>query len=260
MQHYNTFCVCRIPAEKVECSPLKLLQPPRCNGPAITIKAPVNHKLNQSTNEVDLSSDGKEHSPRQIKDVVRGEDCTVLNVTGRNDRMEDGKITKGHSSKFSCQWNEATTEDGMIHMEPEDEQSDEGERMEGGGDDSKDEENTEQKLYKIASELLQTERAYVARLHLLDQVSAVIHLWLPPFLKKTQTNKKTQCTCRMQNTRHTTLSFRGHKKRAEQCSGFLGIVARHKTNKQKQQAKNQPTLICLIVCCVFVQIMVIKVI
>lgn len=95
--------------------------------------------------------------------------------------MEDGKITKGHSSKFSCQWNEATTEGGMIHMEPEDEQSDEGERMEGGGDEPKDEENTEQKLYKIANELLQTERAYVARLHLLDQVSAVIHLWHPPF-------------------------------------------------------------------------------
>ncbi|TKS91006.1 FYVE, RhoGEF and PH domain-containing protein 4 [Collichthys lucidus] len=33
-----------------------------------------------------------------------------------------------------------------------------------------DEESTEQKLYKIANELLQTERAYVARLHLLDQV------------------------------------------------------------------------------------------
>lgn len=36
--------------------------------------------------------------------------------------------------------------------------------------EQKDEDSTEQKLYKIASELLQTERAYVARLHLLDQV------------------------------------------------------------------------------------------
>lgn len=31
-------------------------------------------------------------------------------------------------------------------------------------------ETNEQKLYKIASELLQTEKAYVARLNLLDQV------------------------------------------------------------------------------------------
>lgn len=31
-------------------------------------------------------------------------------------------------------------------------------------------ETTEQRLHQIASELLQTERAYVARLHLLDQV------------------------------------------------------------------------------------------
>lgn len=35
------------------------------------------------------------------------------------------------------------------------------------------EETTEQTLHNIAKELLQTERAYVARLHLLDQVSAV---------------------------------------------------------------------------------------
>lgn len=33
------------------------------------------------------------------------------------------------------------------------------------------EDSTEQKLFKIANELLQTERSYVARLHLLDQVS-----------------------------------------------------------------------------------------
>lgn len=150
---------------------MNLLQPPKCNGPAITIKAPVRHKPNQSTNEVDLSSSDKDHSPRQIKGTVHGEDCAVLNVTGRKDAMEYGKITKGYSSKLSCQWNEATAEDGGIHMDPEDEQIDE-----GGGDEPKAEENTEQKLYNIASELLQTERAYVARLYLLDQVGALIHL------------------------------------------------------------------------------------
>lgn len=44
----------------------------------------------------------------------------------------------------------------------------------GEGEEPKDEETTEQILHKIANELLQTERAYVARLHLLDQVSDVI--------------------------------------------------------------------------------------
>lgn len=34
------------------------------------------------------------------------------------------------------------------------------------------EETTEQALHNLARELLQTERAYVARLHLLDQVGA----------------------------------------------------------------------------------------
>lgn len=37
----------------------------------------------------------------------------------------------------------------------------------------KEEDDTKQRLYKIANELLQTEKAYVARLHLLDQVSVV---------------------------------------------------------------------------------------
>lgn len=40
-------------------------------------------------------------------------------------------------------------------------------------EEPKFEETTEQILHNIAKELLQTERAYVARLHLLDQVSAV---------------------------------------------------------------------------------------
>lgn len=43
----------------------------------------------------------------------------------------------------------------------------------GEREEPKVEETTEQRLHNIAKELLQTERAYVARLHLLDQVSAV---------------------------------------------------------------------------------------
>lgn len=42
----------------------------------------------------------------------------------------------------------------------------------GEGEEPKAEETTEQTLHNIAKELLQTERAYVARLHLLDQVGA----------------------------------------------------------------------------------------
>uniref|UniRef100_A0A4W6DYL1 FYVE, RhoGEF and PH domain containing 4b n=1 Tax=Lates calcarifer TaxID=8187 RepID=A0A4W6DYL1_LATCA len=60
--------------------------------------------------------------------------------------------------------------DGRIHKEFIGKHNEEDMKKEGGGSEPKDEENTEQKLYKIANELLQTERAYVARLHLLDQV------------------------------------------------------------------------------------------
>uniref|UniRef100_A0A674PC19 FYVE, RhoGEF and PH domain containing 4b n=1 Tax=Takifugu rubripes TaxID=31033 RepID=A0A674PC19_TAKRU len=46
------------------------------------------------------------------------------------------------------------------------------ERLDESGEreEPREEETTEQRLHQIASELLQTERAYVARLHLLDQV------------------------------------------------------------------------------------------
>uniref|UniRef100_A0A8D0D0V8 FYVE, RhoGEF and PH domain-containing protein 4-like n=1 Tax=Sander lucioperca TaxID=283035 RepID=A0A8D0D0V8_SANLU len=105
-----------------------------------------------------------------MKGIVHGRDCTVVNVTGENDKIEEGKIPVVYGSKASCQWNEATIEDGRIHKESKGEQKDEEMRKERGVGEPKDEENIEQKLYKIANELLQTERAYVARLHLLDQV------------------------------------------------------------------------------------------
>ncbi|XP_078137675.1 FYVE, RhoGEF and PH domain-containing protein 4-like [Sander vitreus] len=160
----------RIPTERVERSPLKPLQSPNCSGPAITIKSPVNHRLNHATSEAHLLSNGKEQSPGQMKGIVQGRDCTVVNVTGENDKIEEGKIPVVYGSKASCQWNEATIEDGRIHKESKGEQKDEEMRKERGVGEPKDEETIEQKLYKIANELLQTERAYVARLHLLDQV------------------------------------------------------------------------------------------
>ncbi|KAK9517738.1 hypothetical protein VZT92_023083 [Zoarces viviparus] len=86
--------------------------------------------------------------------------------------MEEDKIPAGHDSKSSCQWNEATgtTENGRIQKESNGEQNDDEMIKERGGSEPKDEEKQAQKLYNIANELLQTERAYVARLHLLDQV------------------------------------------------------------------------------------------
>eukprot|EP00064_Thunnus_orientalis_P021135 superscaffoldBa00006236_g21290 len=139
----------RNPFEKPERSPLKPLQSPNCCGPAITIKAPANHRLNHTTSEAvsHLSSNGKEHSPEQMSGIMLGKECAVVTVKGFDDKMEEGKIPAGFDSKFSCQWTEATPEDGKVHKE-----------------------SKEQKLFKIANELLQTERAYVARLHLLDQV------------------------------------------------------------------------------------------
>ncbi len=123
---------CRTPTEKAERSPLKLLQSPICNGPTITINAPVHHRPNHAVNEADLSS--------------------------------------------SCRELSQTTEEERIHAESTGEENDVEMRKESGRGEAKDEEDTEQKFYKIARELLQTERAYVARLHLLDQVSVVTSL------------------------------------------------------------------------------------
>lgn len=135
-QHYNTLHVCRDRSEKSEFSPRKLPQPPKCSQPALTIKAPVSHRLYQSTDN------GEEQSSQQTRDAEE-EDFTAVCVNGSDERLDKTSETEG-------------------------EQTDE-----RGADNARDEENTEQKLYKIANELLQTERAYVARLHLLDQVSDV---------------------------------------------------------------------------------------
>ncbi|XP_077356067.1 FYVE, RhoGEF and PH domain-containing protein 4-like [Festucalex cinctus] len=72
-----------------------------------------------------------------------------------NDPIGAERVSKIRvGSRFSCKWTESTHEDQRCE-----------ERVE-----KKTEENLEQKLFKIVSELLHTERAYVARLHLLDQV------------------------------------------------------------------------------------------
>ncbi|KAM6961561.1 FYVE, RhoGEF and PH domain-containing protein 4-like [Tautogolabrus adspersus] len=155
----------RIPTETVERPPLRLLQSPNHNSPDITIKSPAIYRLNHSTNEAHLSNNDKELFPTQMNGMVQVRDCTALKGNGTNVKMEEGKISYG--CKCACLWNGASTEHSMLQKESNGEKKDEGKRE---GAEPRDEENTEQKLYNIANELLQTERAYVARLHLLDQV------------------------------------------------------------------------------------------
>ncbi|KAG7215925.1 hypothetical protein INR49_031521 [Caranx melampygus] len=151
----------RIPTETAERCPLKPLQSPNCTGPAITIKAPVNQRLSYTTNETHQFNNGRECAPGQ-NGVVQEKEWPVGNENGIN---EDGE-----QKQFSCQCTEASTEDGRTDEEPVGEQNEEDKRKERGESNPKDIEKKEQKLYNIANELLQTERAYVARLHLLDQV------------------------------------------------------------------------------------------
>lgn len=106
-----------------------------------------------------------------MKEMVEGKDCTEVNKI--SDGLEGDKISEEDSSIFSCQSNEATTEDDGIHKEPEGERNDDADRREA--DKPKDEEITKQSLFNITNEILQTERAYVARLHLLDQVSGFLN-------------------------------------------------------------------------------------
>lgn len=96
--------------------------------------------------------------------------CAVIDVKKNGCSEDDG------TPEFSHQWDEAAAEGGRSAPQTEaEEQEDTGESW-----DVKEPEgavkgtSAEQKLYHIAKELLQTERAYVARLHLLDQVGAAV--------------------------------------------------------------------------------------
>uniref|UniRef100_A0A3Q3E3B1 FYVE, RhoGEF and PH domain-containing protein 4-like n=1 Tax=Labrus bergylta TaxID=56723 RepID=A0A3Q3E3B1_9LABR len=103
------------------------------------------------------------HSPTSGKSVPHW-------VNGSDQRLSVACV----SPSRTCQGSPSLVKGGSCFLKglsgSNDEQTDEGKRKVREGAEPKDEENTEQKLYKIAKELLQTERAYVARLHLLDQV------------------------------------------------------------------------------------------
>ncbi|XP_045577945.1 FYVE, RhoGEF and PH domain-containing protein 4 isoform X7 [Salmo salar] len=82
----------------------------------------------------------------------------------------DEKMERG-SEEVRVQ--ESSTEEKMEGGSEEvrvQESSTEEKKMARGSEEVRLQDSTEQKLYKIANELLLTERAYVARLHLLDQV------------------------------------------------------------------------------------------
>lgn len=104
--------------------------------------------------------------------IVQENKQPAANGMRQNDKMEEGKIPTGYGSKFCCQWTVATTEDEKIHNERAEQNEEEKRKQEEReGDEANNKESTEQKLFNIATELLQTEKAYVTRLHLLDQVS-----------------------------------------------------------------------------------------
>lgn len=162
----------RIPSDKAERSPLKLLHSPNFNIPAITVKASAKHRRSLTTNEEHLLHSGIEHFPGQMNGIVQENKQPAANGMRQNDKMEEGKIPTGYGSKFCCQWTVATTEDEKIHNERAEQNEEEKQKQEEReGDEANNKESTEQKLFNIATELLQTEKAYVTRLHLLDQVS-----------------------------------------------------------------------------------------
>lgn len=94
--------------------------------------------------------------------------CAAVDVNGSNGCSEDDG-----TPLLSQQWVEAAPEGG--HGSPETDTGAEEKDTAESGDKKETEgcKDAEQKLYHVANELLQTERAYVARLHLLDQVGEV---------------------------------------------------------------------------------------
>uniref|UniRef100_A0A3Q2C821 FYVE, RhoGEF and PH domain containing 4b n=1 Tax=Cyprinodon variegatus TaxID=28743 RepID=A0A3Q2C821_CYPVA len=111
------------------------------------------------------TEDGTEPSPGRQQCVEQKQEDPMEAM------MDEGKALRPRGSRYSCEWNKATTRVEGAQLVSKAENEEDQERMnESGGSEPKNEEDKEQKLYNIANELLQTERTYVARLHLLDQV------------------------------------------------------------------------------------------
>ncbi|XP_076008567.1 FYVE, RhoGEF and PH domain-containing protein 4-like [Genypterus blacodes] len=156
--------------EKPERSPLKPLPSANCSGSAIS-RQTNSHKLSHFSNESvpHQINNCKEHSSGLNNGMKLQRECDVLNGSGVGEKGEEGETPMVFDSHLTCLRNEAIPpECERIEGDCQDEEAvDERSETEG---EPKDVDNTERKLYNIACELLQTERAYVARLHLLDQV------------------------------------------------------------------------------------------
>ncbi|KAF7206930.1 FYVE, RhoGEF and PH domain-containing protein 4 isoform X1 [Nothobranchius furzeri] len=144
--------------EKVDCS---LLLSANCNGSATAIKTPVKCQLCIIPGGHHLTN-GSEPVSGQLNGMEQGNERPAINY------MEAD--TTPRRSRFSCEWTKGSTADEKTKMPLGVETNGEEKMSDEKQNHPKDEEVTERKLYNIANELLQTERAYVARLHLLDQV------------------------------------------------------------------------------------------
>uniref|UniRef100_A0A1A8HX53 FYVE, RhoGEF and PH domain containing 4 n=1 Tax=Nothobranchius kuhntae TaxID=321403 RepID=A0A1A8HX53_NOTKU len=144
--------------EKVDCS---LLLSANCNGSAAAIKTPVKCQLCITPGGHHLTN-GSELVSGQLNGMEQGNERPAINY------MEAD--TTPRRSRFSCEWTKGSTADEETKMPLGVETNGEEKMSDEKQNHPKDEEVTERKLYNIANELLQTERAYVARLHLLDQV------------------------------------------------------------------------------------------
>lgn len=123
----------------------------------------------QDAKPVSLKPQQSSNGGRSGKDIEINV-CAVVDVNGSNGCSKDDG-----TPEFSQQWDKVETESSRSPPETETEEE---QKDAAQGWDEKETEgckgtSTEQKLYRIANELLQTERAYVARLHLLDQVGKV---------------------------------------------------------------------------------------
>ncbi|XP_029616905.1 FYVE, RhoGEF and PH domain-containing protein 4 isoform X2 [Salmo trutta] len=97
--------------------------------------------------------------------MERGSEEVRVQESSSEEKMERGSEEVSVQESSSEEKMERGSEEVSVQESSSDEK-----KMARGSEEGRLQDSTEQKLYKIANELLLTERAYVARLHLLDQV------------------------------------------------------------------------------------------
>ncbi|XP_030221651.1 FYVE, RhoGEF and PH domain-containing protein 4a isoform X2 [Gadus morhua] len=135
--------------------------------PRDALRPPTNGTLAKMEQELEENVDGAGKAEGGEENRHAGSKCVKGLVNGDavgKASVEDGERTDGEGST-PHRTEEAGTGNGDQGPESDVEND---HRKEGVNTEPK--ETNEQKLFKIANELLKTEKAYVARLHLLDQV------------------------------------------------------------------------------------------